>query len=328
MSHWQSQLANAFRHPHELLQFLNLDHELNPINQDLTTVTNQFSFLVTRYYAERIQKGNPQDPLLLQILPTSNEDNDHAGFVNDPVGDNKAIKTPGLLQKYQGRALLILTGTCPIHCRYCFRREFPYQQQQLGSAHEQLVIDSLAKQPNITEIILSGGDPLILGNRRLEQLIQNLQAIPHIKRLRIHTRVPTTLPSRIDDQLKAVLSNTRLKTVLVTHINHPNEISEQQSLNAIAKLAEANVHLLNQSVLLRNINSDAKTLVELSEALFSAGISPYYLHKLDKTRGTAHFEVSDSMAQAIYQELQSLLPGYLVPKLVREIPGQPSKTLQ
>ncbi len=325
---WQQELATAFTQPQQLLHYLELD--TSDINQlfDINLATDSFSLLVPVSYAQRMQKGNPNDPLFLQVMPSEQELNSIPGFNANPVGDIQALATPGLLHKYYGRVLLITSGACPVHCRYCFRREFPYQQNQISTRQEQQALAYIAQHTEIKEVILSGGDPLILTNRRLAQLIKSLEAIPHLKRLRIHSRVPVTLPSRIDNGLLQLLAKTRLQTILVTHANHANELQSADITAALNQLVLANVRLLNQSVLLRGVNDDAHTLAILSEALFDAGVTPYYLHLLDKTSGTSHFEVADSDAQVIYQTLQGLLPGYQVPKLVREIQGKQSKTLQ
>ncbi len=325
---WKQELATAFTQPQQLLHYLELDK--NHISQlfDINRATDDFSLLVPVSYAQRMQKGNSNDPLFLQVMPSAQELKAIPGFSANPVGDIQALTTPGLLHKYYGRVLLITSGACPVHCRYCFRREFPYQQNQISTRQEQQALAYIAQHTEIKEVILSGGDPLILTNRRLAQLINSLETIPHLKRLRIHSRVPVTLPSRIDDGLLQLLAKTRLQTILVTHANHANELQSADVTDALNQLVLANVRLLNQSVLLRGVNDNAYTLAILSEALFDAGITPYYLHLLDKTSGTSHFEVADSEAKVIYQVLQSLLPGYLVPKLVREIQGKQSKTLQ
>jgi EF-P beta-lysylation protein EpmB len=325
---WQQELATAFTQPQQLLHYLELDTGDTSQLSDINLASDSFSLLVPVSYAQRMQKGNPNDPLFLQVMPSTQELKAIPGFSTNPVGDIQALATPGLLHKYYGRVLLITSGACPIHCRYCFRREFPYQQNQISTRQEQQALTYITQHTEIKEVILSGGDPLILTNRRLTQLINSLEAIPHLKRLRIHSRVPVTLPSRIDDDLLQLLSKTRLQTILVTHANHANELQSENVTDALNQLAFANVRLLNQSVLLRGVNDDAHILAILSEALLDAGIMPYYLHLLDKTSGTSHFELADREAQAIYLKLQGLLPGYLVPKLVREIQGKQSKTLQ
>ena len=320
---WQQELATAFTQPQQLLHYLELD------TGDISQLSDlSFSLLVPLSYAQRMQKGNPNDPLFLQVMPSTQELKSIPGFTTNPVGDLQALATPGLLHKYHGRVLLITSGACPIHCRYCFRREFPYQQNQISTRQEHQALTYISQHTEINEIILSGGDPLILTNRRLAQLISSLEAIPHLKRLRIHSRVPVTLPSRIDAELLQLLSKTHFQTILVTHANHANELQSADVSDALNQLAFANVRLLNQSVLLCGVNDDAHILADLSEALLDAGIMPYYLHLLDKTSGISHFDITDIKAKAIYQTLQNLLPGYLVPKLVREIQGKQSKTLQ
>ncbi|MEE9411531.1 MAG: EF-P beta-lysylation protein EpmB [Methylococcales bacterium] len=325
---WQQELATAFTQPQQLLHYLDLAEIDYYQEHDIHQAVDSFSLLVPLSYAQRIQKGNPNDPLLLQVIPSSQELKSVPGFDSNPVGDIQALASPGLLHKYHGRVLLITSGACPVHCRYCFRREFPYQQNQISSRQEQQALSYITQNTEINEVILSGGDPLILTNRRLGQLIERLESIAHVKRLRIHSRVPVTLPSRIDIGFLHLLSNTRLQTILVTHFNHANELLATDVAYALNHLAQTNVRLLNQSVLLRGVNDNAHSLAMLSEELFNAGIMPYYLHLLDKTSGTSHFELADCEAQAIYLTLQGLLPGYLVPKLVREIQGKQSKTLQ
>ncbi|HFD11767.1 MAG TPA: EF-P beta-lysylation protein EpmB [Crenotrichaceae bacterium] len=325
---WQQELAHAFTQPEDLLKFLQLDNNASHLYNDLEKAVQDFSFLVPVSYAQRMQKGDPEDPLLLQVMPSAQELIPTPGYSTNPVGDLEATTIPGLLHKYYGRVLLITTGSCPIHCRYCFRRNFPYQHNQTSSKQHQHAIDYIRLNHEITEVILSGGDPLMLSNQRLSKLFQSLQAISHLKRLRIHTRIPTVLPSRIDDDLLQLFTQTRLKIILVTHINHANELDSKTVLEVFNQLSNAKIRLLNQSVLLHRINDSPHTLIKLSEALFDAGIIPYYLHLLDKTTGTSHFEITDHNALTLYQSLQNQLPGYLVPKLVREIQGEQSKTLK
>lgn len=299
--------------------------ELSPesLNFSLQAI-KQFPLRIPKSFASRIEKGNPKDPLLRQILPISAELQIHDGFSNDPVGDLQAVKQIGVLHKYHGRVLLISTGACAIHCRYCFRRNFPYNDLQLSKQQENQAIQAIAEDTTIEEVILSGGDPLVLNDARLESLFKKLNQIPTLKRIRIHTRLPIVQPERMTSQLLDIFKNSPKKIVLVVHCNHANEID-----NAVAKACEklklANVTLLNQSVLLQGINDDAKTLCHLSEKLFEIGVLPYYLHFLDKAHGTAHFEVSKSKALEIMKEMQNSLSGYLVPKLVFEQAGQLSK---
>jgi len=319
---WQRELGRAIRDPAELIAELQLDPAL--INAARLATAN-FGLYTTRAYLSRIKRGDPDDPLLRQILPLAEECDKHPGFSHDPVGDLQKQSVPGLLQKYHGRALMITTGACAIHCRYCFRRHFPYQGTAPSESNWRAVINELSADSTISELILSGGDPLLLSNEHLAALVSDLESIPHLQRLRIHTRLPIVLPSRIDSGLCQLLKGTRLKSVVVIHANHPDEIDSEVEAALIA-LTSANVTLLNQSVLLKGVNDSAATLSELSESLFSAGVLPYYLHQLDRVEGSAHFEVDEVEAVALQQALMELLPGYLVPRLVREIPDTPSKT--
>jgi len=268
-----------------------------------------------------MRPGDPHDPLLLQVLPTDLETDDPPEFTSDPVGERAALRAPGLLQKYSGRALLITTQACAVHCRYCFRREFPYGGE---APRWTAALEEIACDPSLQEIILSGGDPLSLSDSRLQSLTDALADIPHVRRLRVHTRQPIVLPSRVDSGLLSWIRTVRQPMVFVLHCNHPNEI-DAEVRNACASLRESGITLLNQSVLLKGVNDSADTLAELSERLFEAGVLPYYLHMLDKVRGAAHFDVPDTTAQRMAGELAARLPGYLVPRLVREVHGAPAK---
>jgi EF-P beta-lysylation protein EpmB len=323
ISRWQREQACAISDPAELLRELNLDPALLPGAQAAAAL---FPLRVPRGYVARMQKGDPNDPLLRQVLPLGVEIESVPGFVADPVGDLKAMVVPGILQKYHGRALLITTGACGVHCRYCFRREFPYAEAAVASGDWRRALDYLSGDARISEVILSGGDPLLLSNRRLAALLQDLTAMAHVKRLRIHSRQPIVLPERVDGELVELLSASRLKVVLVLHANHPREIDETVK-NALTQLANAGIVLLNQSVLLKGVNDSADILAELSETMFNAGVIPYYLHLLDPVIGTAHFLVEESCAIVMMKELRNRLPGYLVPRLVREETGKPAKSL-
>lgn len=322
-SKWQIELADSFTRPQDLLAFLELSMEEFP---DIQNGTSIFPFRVTRSYANRITKKNPQDPLLKQIWPTLDEFMVHPDFTVDPVGDVDSVIVPGLLQKYSGRALVLTTASCPIHCRYCFRRAFPYSSQQVGKRREQVILREIAEHTDIQEIILSGGDPFMLSDERIASWVQMLSTIPHIKRLRFHTRVPIALPSRITSELIEVLTVSRLKMVVVIHTNHPSELDASVQ-NALNRLHQGDITLFNQSVLLRGINDDSETLIALSEKLFGNRVLPYYLHLLDKAEGTTHFEIPEEEARQLLSALQKNLPGYLVPKLVREVKGITSKQL-
>lgn len=318
-ANWQSEVASAFRNPGELLTFLHLSRELCPIAE------TSFPFLVTRAFAERMIKGDPKDPLLLQVLPDQEELNSREGFGPDPVFDLGAQRSPGLLQKYHHRALVISTGACAIHCRYCFRRDFPYQEQQTSRSRWQANLEEIKSDCTLEEVILSGGDPLMLSNDRIGEIFEGLGQIPHIQRVRIHTRMPVVLPARIDDGLTEIIRTSHLKKVVVIHSNHPNELDTSVGL-AMNRLLMTGATLLNQSVLLRGINDAEATLIALSKKLFEMNVLPYYLHGLDRATGTHHFEVSLDRSRELAHRVRGSLPGYLVPKLVQEIPGKDAKT--
>jgi EF-P beta-lysylation protein EpmB len=261
----------------------------------------------------------------LQVLPLAAEDETHAGFSLDPLSEAGAQPAPGLVHKYRGRVLLITTPACGVHCRYCFRRHFPYDEALAEAPHWRAACEYIAAHPDIEEVILSGGDPLSLTEQRLQHLGERLTAIPHVRRLRIHTRMPVVLPSRVNDALLGWLADLPLQKIVVIHANHPREIDREVG-HALRELATAQVTLLNQSVLLRGINDDAGTLSELSRTLFRYGVLPYYLHLLDRVQGAAHFEVDEARARALHAQLNANLPGYLLPRLVREQAGAPCKT--
>lgn len=263
--------------------------------------------------------------MLLQVLAKEDELTVADDYVIDPLSESNTL-IKGLLHKYHGRVLLTLTGVCAVNCRYCFRRHFPYQANNPGRRGWKEVCAYIANDPSITEVILSGGDPLLAANLVLEELLQSLEEISHVHTLRIHTRIPIVLPERIDKGLLDLLTNTRFKKVIVVHCNHPQELDESV-LRACSDLKKATCYLLNQSVLLAGVNDDAVILSKLSHALFDYGIMPYYLHLLDKVKGSAHFDMPLPRAQSIYHQLQSLVPGYLLPRLAREEPGRSSKTL-
>jgi L-lysine 2,3-aminomutase len=318
---WQTEMADAISTPEALLAALGLDANLLAPAQ---AAAAGFRVRVPRSYVARMRPGDPADPLLRQVLPVQRELEDVAEYVTDPLGEHAALRAPGLLHKYRGRALIITTSACAVHCRYCFRREFPYSESTSGAPRWSAALAEIARDRSIEEVILSGGDPLSLSDARLESLTDALAGIAHVRRLRVHTRQPVVLPSRVDDGLIAWLGSVRLPTVFVLHVNHPNEIDSQLRA-ACEKLRGSGVTLLNQSVLLRGVNDDAGVLAELSRRLFDAGVLPYYLHVLDRVRGAAHFAVSDAQARVIAGELASRLSGYLVPRLVREIYGAPAK---
>ncbi len=317
--HWTKQLRDAIRDPDALADYLRIPRDRLPGMQDANRL---FRLTAPLGYLARIEKGNIDDPLLKQILPVAEETTLAAGFSADPVGDLNASPQPGIIHKYHGRALLVMTGACAIHCRYCFRRNFPYGDQHVDLTAIRAYLEAHAE---IHEIILSGGDPLTLSNARLTELVEILEAIPHLRTLRIHSRLPIVLPDRLDAALSELLGRGRLKSVLVVHANHPRELASDvtAALHTFRSCCDA---LLNQSVLLRGINDDAGILAELSQRLFHADVLPYYLHMLDKASGTAHFAVTESTARDIHRRLRDRLPGYLVPRLVRELRGETAKS--
>jgi EF-P beta-lysylation protein EpmB len=327
---WQRELAEAVRDPVELLDLVGLvPGQLgNGVSAAaLREACLQFPLRVPRPFIARMRHGDPHDPLLRQVLAVGAELLPAPGFSSDPLHEADAREAPGLLHKYHGRALLITTGACAVHCRYCFRRHYDYGQEQSasGTARWSAALDHIATDATIGEIILSGGDPLSLGNPRLAGLLHELHLLPQIKRIRIHTRTPIVLPSRVDRGLLDAFDAIRDKLVIVVHANHAAEIDVATGA-ALRQLQAVSTALLNQSVLLAGVNDSAATLAQLSMRLFESGVLPYYLHQLDAVAGAAHFQVPDARAVALAQELNACLPGYLVPRLVREIPGKPAKT--
>jgi len=320
-SRWQAEMASAITHPQDLITELGLDPSLLSPAQ---AAAGAFRLRVPRSYLSRIRRGDPNDPLLRQVLPVGAELADTSDYTADPLGERAAIRAPGLLQKYRGRALLITTSACAVHCRYCFRREFPYAEQTSDSARWSEALAQIASDSSIEEVILSGGDPLSLSDSRLTSLTDAIQRIPHVRRLRVHTRQPVVLPSRVDEGLTQWLTQLRLPVVFVLHINHPNEIDADVRA-ACSLLRDSGVTLLNQTVLLQGVNDDASVLADLSRALFDAGVLPYYLHVLDRVRGAAHFDVPEERARLIAGQLAAQMSGYLVPRLTREIYGAPAK---
>ena len=318
---WQKNLAEGFSSAVELLTFLQL-----PTSLANNLAEKQFKTRVPRGFAARMQSGNRYDPLLLQVLAVDEELQITEGFAVDPLAEAVTNPLRGLIHKYHGRVLLTVAGACAVNCRYCFRRHFPYQDNNPGRGGWQQVLDYIANDACIHEVILSGGDPLLAKDNVLAALLTQLAAIPHLRTVRIHTRIPVVLPERITEGFLTILAANRLHKVVVLHSNHPQELDMDVS-NACAALRQIGCHLLNQSVLLAGVNDSAEILAELSERLFACGVLPYYLHLLDKVQGAAHFDVSLTNALGIFQALQGLLPGYLVPRLAREEPGKHHKTL-
>lgn len=318
---WQVALAEAITNPRELLELLELDLALLPA---VETAAKLFALRVPRHFVARMAKSDINDPLLRQVLPLDAEFAPQAGYSRDPLAEKAVNPVPGLLHKYHGRVLLTITGACGINCRYCFRRYFPYVENNPGVAGWEQALAYIAQDSSITEVILSGGDPLLAPDGHLAKLAEKIAAIAHVQTLRIHSRLPIVLPERITPELIAWLTGSRLKPVLVVHCNHPQEINEQVSA-AMQMLRQAGVILLNQAVLLKGVNDSVQVLTQLSAVLFEAGILPYYLHLLDRVEGAAHFEVEEARAQTLLWEILQKLPGYLVPKLVREMPGAATK---
>jgi EF-P beta-lysylation protein EpmB len=316
---WKIVAAESFRKLDELLEFCAVDPALVAADPDTA-----FPLRVTRHYASLIESGNHRDPLLLQVLPVAQERLLVDGYSTDPVGDRRSIPVPGLIHKYRGRALLALTGACAVHCRYCFRRHFPHGEAGAGLEASGPVMRYLADNTDIGEVILSGGDPLMLSDEKLSRLVGSLNGVPHLRTLRVHSRVPSVLPERVTESLLEVLGRFAGRVVIVTHINHPNEVSAANGA-AFRLLHRRGYTLFNQSVLLRDVNDDVGTLAELSRKLFDNRIQPYYLHRLDKVQGAAHFDLAATESARIYRELRKLLPGYLVPTMVDEVPGEAAK---
>ena len=319
---WLTDLANAFNDPVALLEFLELDPA--DFSQDILA-RKLFALRVPKSFAEKMEKGNRYDPLFLQAMASADEFLQAEGFVKDPLEEQHS-PAPNILHKYQNRLLFMIKNSCAINCRYCFRRHFPYDEVKSGKHAWQQGLDYIAAHKEIEEVIFSGGDPLMVKDAELDWLITQLEQIPHIQTLRIHSRLPVVIPNRITETLCQRLLQSRLHIVLVTHINHANEIDEIFA-QKMQMLKQANVVLLNQSVLLKGINNQAECLKQLSHKLFSIGILPYYLHLLDRVEGASHFFIEDAEALTIYRKLQKITSGYLVPKLAREIGGEPNKTL-
>ncbi len=319
---WHQSLAEAVRDPDELIDLLGLADEHRETARQAAEL---FPLMVPRSYLARMKPGDSTDPLLLQVLPLGAETADVPGFVTDAVGDAAARRVPGLLHKYAGRALLIATGACAVHCRYCFRRHYPYGSEPRRLDGWQPALDAIVADRSLQEIILSGGDPLMLTDARLSALIAALENIGHLKRLRIHTRLPIVLPERITADLIELLTTGRLTPIMVVHANHPRELTGDCA-DALRRLVRSGLTVLNQAVLLRGINDSADVLFGLCERLINLGVIPYYLHQLDRVRGTAHFEVPEETGRELIEQLRRRLPGYAVPCYVRELPGRPHKT--
>ncbi|MGA7965337.1 MAG: EF-P beta-lysylation protein EpmB [Gammaproteobacteria bacterium] len=321
---WRRELASAIRDPADLAERLGL-----PAAALIGTAGAHevFRTLVPRGFAARMRKSDPDDALLRQVLPTAQElAPQPARYVTDPLAEADARRAPGLLVKYQGRALLVTSGACAVHCRYCFRRHYPYAGENPRRGHWQAALDAIAADPGLKEVILSGGDPLMLDDTELADISTRLGEIPHVRSLRIHTRLPIVLPERVDEALLGWIEASRLPVTMVVHANHPREIDDNVRAACI-RLRPVLQFMLNQAVLLAGVNDDAETLTNLSHALFEAGVLPYYLHLPDAVAGTAHFDVSEARARELIAALRAHLPGYLVPRLAQEIPGAPCKEI-
>ncbi len=318
---WQQAWRESVRDPRELLRMLGLEHEAAAVPAEAVAA---FALRVPRGFVARMRHGDPADPLLRQVLPRVDELRQVPGFGLDAVGDAAARVARGVLHKYAGRALLVATGSCAVNCRYCFRRHFPYGDESAAAAGWAEAVDAIAADPGITEVILSGGDPLSLATHKLAGLTGRLRGVAHVRRLRIHSRLPVVLPERVDDELLEWLRGLPWPVAVVVHANHANEFDADVDA-AMAALRGAGASLLNQAVLLAGVNDSVDALAALCERGYEAGVLPYYLHQLDRVAGTAHFEVGDDRARALHAALVARLPGYLVPRLVREVAGDASK---
>ena len=320
---WRQAIRDAIRDPVQLCRKL----DLNPQRvSGGPSGPRHFGLFVPLEFLQRMRPGDWHDPLLRQVLPVMSENSSAEPFTVDPVGDESARVRPGLLQKYQGRALLVVTGRCAVHCRYCFRQHYPYEEVRRGWEDWQPALRQIQSDSSITEVLLSGGDPLTLGDARLVQLVRKLTEMPHLQRLRIHTRLPIVIPQRVTDALLACLADTRLTTYVVVHANHAQELDDAV-VSSFARLIDGGSVVLNQSVLLQGVNDSVEVLAQLSEKLIAHRVLPYYLHQLDRVAGAGHFEVPESKGRWLVRELRKRVPGYAVPQYVREIPGEPNKTV-
>jgi len=318
---WLTEMRTAIRDPAELAHLLGLPAD---IAASAVFASKDFPLFIPRPYLAKISPGNIEDPLLRQVLPLGDELESVAGFSTDPLGEEAATLSPGLLKKYVGRALLVTTGVCAVHCRYCFRRHFPYEQASRANWTE--AIQQLTADESIEELLLSGGDPLTLSDGLLAELAEQLSAIPHLKRVRIHSRLPVMIPSRINDEFLKWFTGGNWQPIFVLHANHAQEL-DAAAAAALKKMQAAGVMLLNQSVLLRGVNDNVDTLSELSLRLIECGVTPYYLHQMDRVQGAAHFEVSLDRGMQLVAEMRRRLPGYAIPRYVQERAGEASKTV-
>jgi EF-P beta-lysylation protein EpmB len=323
---WQEALKDAVRDAAELCALVQLPSEYA---QRAAAAARDFPVFAPRAYVARMRPGDPDDPLLRQVLPLQEEQTIPGrqraqSYSTDPVGDAQAMRRPGLLAKYRSRVLMVTTGSCAVHCRYCFRRHFPYQEVPHSIRQWEGALADIAADTSLREVILSGGDPLMLVDEHLAELTRRLAGVGHLRRLRVHTRLPIMIPQRVTAELVAWLRSTRLTPIVVIHANHPRELQDDAAL-AIARLADAGIVLLNQAVLLRGVNDDVDTLAELCERLVDLRVQPYYLHQLDRVQGAAHFEVDERVGRRLITQLRRRLSGYAVPRYVREVAGAPYK---
>lgn len=324
LENWQTQLKQAIRSTQELLDLLAIDSSKVGLS---SVAEKEFPVRVPHSFARRMKSGDPNDPLLLQVLASAVEEVKVAGYGPDPIGEQgESNPVPGVLHKYHGRALLIVSGACAIHCRYCFRRHFPYEENRNNQSTWTEALAYINNDSSIEEVILSGGDPLIVTDKYLDTLVSKIAAIPHVRRLRIHSRLPIVLPHRITNDMIAAITRRNLETIMVVHCNHANEIDSEVE-RALATMRDSNITLLNQTVLLAGVNDTVAAQVNLNRRLFHAGAMPYYLHLLDKVQGAAHFDIPVPEALALHAEVQAQLPGYMIPRVVREEAGASSKTL-
>ncbi|CUS48218.1 MAG: EF-P beta-lysylation protein EpmB [Idiomarinaceae bacterium HL-53] len=319
---WQSELAQSYKSPAELARALELPDTWVKTHESARQL---FPMLVPKPFAALMKKGEPNDPLLLQVAPHASEYLQASGFSHDPLQENGLEGPSGLLHKYESRLLIVFKGGCAVNCRYCFRRHFPYEEHSFGKTEQEAALQYISQHPEVNEVILSGGDPLMASDPHIINFVKRLEAIASITRLRIHSRLPVVIPSRLTQALARELSSTRLKIILVLHVNHANELS-QELKHRLAEWRSAGVWLLNQTVLLKGVNNSVEALSSLSEKLFDWHVLPYYLHMLDRVQGAAHFDLPFSEVEQLYRGLLAKLPGFLVPKLVKEIPGESSKT--
>ena len=320
---WRRQFQEAIRDPVRLIEHLGLPASmLEPAKR----ASLDFPLFAPWNYVRRMRAGDASDPLLRQVLPIRAETESIPGYTTDPVGDADAKQQPGLIQKYRGRVLLIVTGTCAIHCRYCFRRHYPYDSEPKSVEAWRPALEQIASDPSVHEVILSGGDPLSLSDARLRALVSELDGMPHLRRLRVHTRLPVVIPDRVTEEMLDWLTTSHLQPYFVLHVNHANELSDEV-LSQIDRIRRRGVTLLNQAVLLAGVNDSVDALATLCELRSDHGVLPYYLNQLDRVQGAAHFEVSEKRGRHLVEQLRTRLPGYAVPRYVREVAGEANKVV-